>query len=58
MQHNNANIISLGARVVGRELAKDIVGAFFNAEFEGERHARRVQMITDIEETYSIHPKD
>ena len=58
VQHNNANIISLGARVVGRELAKDIVGAFFNAEFEGERHARRVQMITDIEETYSIHPKD
>jgi ribose 5-phosphate isomerase B len=58
VQHNNANIISLGARVVGRELAKEIVSAFFNSEFEGVRHARRVQMITDIEETYSIHPRD
>ena len=58
VQHNNANIISLGARVVGRELAKDIVSAFFTAEFEGVRHSRRLQMITDIEETYSIHPKD
>ena len=58
VQHNNANIISLGVRVVGRELAKDIVSAFFTAEFEGVRHSRRLQMITDIEETYSIHPKD
>ena len=53
VQHNNANIITIGARVVGAELAKMIVDAFFTAEFEGGRHARRVDMITAIEEKYS-----
>ena len=53
VQHNNANIITIGARVVGEELAKMIVDAFFTAEFEGGRHARRVDMITAIEEKYS-----
>ena len=53
VQHNNANIIAMGARVVGDELAKMIVDAFFDAEFEGGRHANRVNMITDIEKKYS-----
>ena len=53
VQHNNANIITIGARVVGTELAKMIVDAFFTAEFEGGRHAKRVDMITAIEEKYS-----
>ena len=53
VQHNNANIIAMGARVVGTELAKMIVDAFFDAEFEGGRHATRVDMITDIERKYS-----
>ena len=53
VRHNNANIITIGARVVGSELAKMIVDAFFNAEFEGGRHARRVDKITAIEEKYS-----
>ena len=53
VQHNNANIIAMGARVVGDELAKMIVDAFFDAEFEGGRHARRVDMITDIEKKYN-----
>ncbi|MEN8748161.1 ribose 5-phosphate isomerase B [Marivita sp.] len=44
-QHNDANILSLGARVVGEGLALDIVDAFLNAEFEGGRHATRVDMI-------------
>ncbi|WP_138423274.1 ribose 5-phosphate isomerase B [Maritimibacter alexandrii] len=44
-QHNDANILSLGARVVGEGLALDIVDAFLNAEFEGGRHATRVEMI-------------
>lgn len=44
-QHNDANILSLGARVVGEGLALDIVDAFLNAEFEGGRHALRVDMI-------------
>jgi ribose 5-phosphate isomerase B len=44
-QHNDANMLSLGARVVGEGLALDIVDAFLNAEFEGGRHATRVNMI-------------
>lgn len=49
-QHNNANIIAFGARIVGIETAKDIVKTYLDAEFEGERHARRVAMIHEIEE--------
>jgi ribose 5-phosphate isomerase B len=45
-QHNNANVLSLPARFVSEELALQIVDAFFNAEFEGGRHARRVDKIT------------
>lgn len=52
VRHNNANIIAMGARVVGDELAKKIVDAFFSAEFEGGRHATRVDMIADIEKKY------
>lgn len=48
-QHNNTNILALGARVVGIELAKMIIEEWLNAEFEGGRHQRRVDMITDIE---------
>jgi ribose 5-phosphate isomerase B len=48
-QHNNANMLSIGARVVGEGLALDIVDAFLSAHFEGERHARRVEMIEAIE---------
>lgn len=47
--HNDANMLSLGARVVGPMLALDIVDAFLTAEFEGGRHAKRVDMITQIE---------
>ena len=48
-QHNNANIIAFGERIVGIELAKDIVKAYLDAEFLGGRHATRVDMIMDIE---------
>lgn len=48
-QHNNANIIAFGARIVGSELAKDIVKAYLEAEFEGGRHAARIAMFSDIE---------
>jgi ribose 5-phosphate isomerase B len=44
-QHNDANMLSLGARVVGKGLALDIVDAFLAAEFEGGRHATRMEMI-------------
>lgn len=44
-QHNDANMLAIGARVVGDALAFDIVDAFLEAEFEGGRHATRVAMI-------------
>jgi ribose 5-phosphate isomerase B len=49
-QHNNSNILSLGSRVVGIDLAKMIVEGWLNAEFEGGRHAVRVEMLKEIEE--------
>ncbi|MEM9437043.1 MAG: ribose 5-phosphate isomerase B [Pseudomonadota bacterium] len=45
--HNDANMLSLGARVVGEGLALAIVDAFLDAEFEGGRHGTRVAMIED-----------
>ena len=48
-EHNNANIIAFGARIVGSELAKDIVKAYLEAEFMGGRHAARVEMFSEIE---------
>jgi ribose 5-phosphate isomerase B len=40
--HNDANVLALGARLIGVETAKDCVRAFFNTTFEGGRHAHRV----------------
>lgn len=48
-EHNNANILCLGARVTGVGLAFEIVDAFFAAKFAGGRHAERVQKIMQIE---------
>ncbi|WP_298293864.1 ribose 5-phosphate isomerase B [uncultured Litoreibacter sp.] len=47
--HNDANMLALGARVIGAGLAMEIVEAFLSAEFEGGRHATRVDMITALE---------
>lgn len=47
--HNDANMICMGARVTGVCLAEDILHAFLDAEFEGGRHAVRVDMMMDIE---------
>ena len=44
-----ANIIAFGARIVGSELAKDIVKAYLDAEFQGGRHQTRIDMIHEIE---------
>lgn len=41
-QHNDANVIALGARTIGSEVALDAVRVFFGTEFEGGRHTRRV----------------
>lgn len=48
-QHNNANIIAFGARVVGEATAEMIVDEFLNAEYEGGRHQKRIDMIAAIE---------
>jgi len=48
-QHNDANIIAFGARIIGIEKAKDIVKAYLDASFLGERHAIRVAMFAEIE---------
>ncbi len=52
--HNNTNIIAFGARVVGSELAKMIVDEWLDAEYEGGRHQRRVDMLTEIDETGTL----
>ncbi|HAB7799929.1 TPA_asm: ribose 5-phosphate isomerase B [Listeria monocytogenes] len=49
-EHNNTNILAFGSRVVGAELAKMIVQNWLDAEFEGGRHAKRVEMIARIED--------
>ena len=48
-EHNNTNILAFGSRVVGIELAKMIVKEWLDAEFEGGRHAERVEMIAEFE---------
>jgi ribose 5-phosphate isomerase B len=47
--HNDANVLCFGARVVGMGLAFDLVDNFINAEYEGGKHAKRVAMIDAIE---------
>ena len=49
-RHNDANMLALGAGITGPNLAERIVEVFLSTEFEGGRHARRVQQIMDIEE--------
>ncbi|MGI6756260.1 MAG: ribose 5-phosphate isomerase B [Atopobiaceae bacterium] len=56
--HNNCNVICFGERVVGIETAKDIIDAWLNAEFEGGRHQRRVDMIMEIEATQHLKAAD
>jgi ribose 5-phosphate isomerase B len=49
-QHNNTNMLALGSRVVGPDLAKMIVIEWLSGEFEGGRHAFRVDQISEIEQ--------
>ena len=46
-RHNDANMISMGARTIGGDMMKEIADAFLETEFEGGRHARRVAMIEE-----------
>ncbi len=53
-EHNNANVLALGARLLGTDLALSVVEAFFSAEFEGGRHERRIEQIRRVEEGVSF----
>ncbi len=50
--HNDANVLALGGRVLGDELAKEIVRVWLQTPFEGGRHERRVKKISDIEKKF------
>ena len=52
-EHNDANVLSMGARIVGSEVALGCVEAFMAGEFLGGRHARRVAKITELEQSES-----
>lgn len=56
--HNNTNVLAFGARVVGSELAKMIVDEWLDAEFEGGRHERRVNLINEIDQTRGLKVVD
>ena len=47
--HNDSNVICLGGRTIGAGLAIELVDVFLNTEFEGGKHARRVQMMMELE---------
>ena len=49
--HNNANILCLGGRVIGIGTALELADLFVDTEYEGGRHQRRLDMITDIEKS-------
>jgi ribose 5-phosphate isomerase B len=52
-EHNNANILVLGGRVLDEQNACDLVGAWLDAKFEGGRHQGRLDKIAEIEKKYS-----
>lgn len=53
-QHNNANVLAMGARVLEPELALQILDVWLQTEFEGGRHQRRLDKITAIEDTMAV----
>ena len=54
-EHNNANVLSIGARVVGIGLAEEIVTMFLATPFAGGRHERRVAQLSEIEQEEADH---
>ena len=54
IEHNNANVLVLGGRPFDREKVEKIIPAWFQAEFHGGRHLRRVKKIEQIEKKYSL----
>ena len=53
-QHNNSNILIMGGRVVDHDLAKEIVKVWLNTPFEGGRHQKRLDKITQFEKSNKI----
>ncbi|MBM4135902.1 MAG: ribose 5-phosphate isomerase B [Nitrospira sp.] len=53
--HNDANILVIGGRIVGKDLAKEIVKIWVSTPFEGKRHHLRLKKITKIEERLGSH---
>lgn len=49
IEHNNANIMALGGRVIGKDLAIEIVSIWLKSQFQGGRHEKRINKISDIE---------
>ena len=54
-QHNNANVLALGGRILSQETAEACVAAWLDASFEGERHLRRLDKISAIETNNTCH---
>jgi ribose 5-phosphate isomerase B len=54
-EHNDANILALGQRVLGTGLALDIVDTFLSSTFQGDRHINRINKISEIEKQYNMH---
>ncbi len=58
VEHDDMNVLVLGARVIGSELARDLVSTFLHAEFSGEeRHRRRLEKVKALEKRYSATAK-
>lgn len=56
-EHNDSNVLAMGERVIGPGLAQEIVKVWLETAFsEGERHKKRVDKITALEEQHAIHP--
>jgi ribose 5-phosphate isomerase B len=51
-EHNDTNVLTLGAGLIGVNLAKQIVKTWLSTEFGGDRHARRVEKITKVEKMF------
>ncbi|MCA1927200.1 MAG: ribose 5-phosphate isomerase B [Calditerrivibrio sp.] len=53
-QHNNSNILAMGGRLIGVELAKEIVDVWLNTEFDGGRHEGRINKIDELAKKYWV----
>lgn len=51
-EHNNSNILCMGGRVIGDELAKTITDIWFNTDFIGKHHTKRLELLKELEEKY------